>query len=62
MPSEEKMASHKKKPVDDKHYRVKVKRPVEIGAMVLAPTTDNVVKGKVLNSLPDDVVDSYEEA
>jgi hypothetical protein len=57
------MAAPKRKgPVDEaKHYRVKVNRPMELGATTLTPTTDNVVKGKVLSTLPEDVVESYEE-
>ncbi|WP_298962199.1 hypothetical protein [uncultured Methylobacterium sp.] len=46
----------------EKSYRVKLKRSVEISPHVFArPNDDVVVKGRVLETILDDVL-SYEEA
>jgi|RhiMetdeSRZDD1v2_1073273.scaffolds.fasta_scaffold4927313_1 hypothetical protein len=43
----------------DKHYVVKVKRPLRVGESVITPTTENRIKGKVLQDLPQDAIESY---
>jgi len=47
----------------DKQYRVKLKRVVKLGEgrTVLHPRNDNVIKGRVLETILDFVA-SYEEA
>jgi hypothetical protein len=55
------MATRKPLAVEpDQQYRVKVKRPIQIGRATLTPVTDNVVKGKVLSTLPEDAIEHYE--
>jgi hypothetical protein len=46
----------------DALYVVKVKRPVRVGESVITPTTENRVKGKVLQDLPQDAIESYRAA
>jgi hypothetical protein len=47
---------------DGKQYRVRLKKPVRVSEhVVMTPATDNVVKGKVLKTLPEEAVASYEE-
>jgi hypothetical protein len=46
----------------DKSYVVKVKRPVRVGESVMTPTTENRLKGKLLQDLPQDVIESYRAA
>jgi hypothetical protein len=43
-------------------YVVKVKRPVRVGESVMTPTTENSIKGKVLQDLPQDAIESYRAA
>jgi hypothetical protein len=43
----------------DKLYVVKVKRPLRVGESVITPTTENRIKGKVLQDLPQDAIESY---
>jgi len=46
----------------DALYVVKVKRPLRVGESVITPTTENRVKGKVLQDLPQDAIESYRAA
>jgi hypothetical protein len=39
-----------------------VKRPVRVGESFITPTTENRVKGKVLQDLPQDAIESYRAA
>jgi hypothetical protein len=57
------MAEKKGSQLDpDALYVVKVKRPVRVGESVITPTTENRVKGKVLQDLPQDAIESYRAA
>ena len=47
---------------DDKRYRVKLKKVVRVNEHVaMTPTTDNLVVGKTLKTIPEDAIVSYEE-
>lgn len=57
------MAEKKKAEVDPETlYIVKVKRPVRVGESVITPTTENRVKGKLLQDLPQDAIEFYRAA
>ena len=50
--------------VADKLYRVRVKRTVPYGLsgrVFLTPSTDNVVKGKVISNIADDAIEMIED-
>jgi hypothetical protein len=47
---------------DAKQYRVKLTKVVRVSEeIVMTPATDNVVKGKLLKTLPEEAVVSFEE-
>jgi hypothetical protein len=57
------MADKKGSQLDpDALYVVKVKRPVRVGESIMTPTTENRIKGKVLQDLPQDTIESYRVA
>jgi hypothetical protein len=57
------MAEKKKAEIDPEAlYMVKVKRPVRVGESIMTPTTENRVKGKLLQDLPQDAIESYRAA
>ena len=48
----------------DTLYKLRVKRTVPYGLsgrVFMTPVTDNVVKGKVISALADDVIESIED-
>lgn len=50
--------------VPDTLYRIRVKRTVPYGMsgrVFLTPATDNVVKGKVISTIPDDAIELIED-
>jgi hypothetical protein len=48
---------------DNKQYRVKVNRPVQIFEhTTITPVTENVVSGSVLRTIPEEAIVSFEQA
>lgn len=46
---------------DTKQYKVVLLKVVKLEDIALTPSADNVVKGSLLKTFPEDVVDSFVE-
>jgi hypothetical protein len=46
---------------DTKQYKVVLLKVIKLEEIALTPATDNVVKGSLLKTFPEDAVDSFEE-
>jgi hypothetical protein len=46
---------------DNKQYQVVLLKVVKLEEIALTPATDNVVKGSLLKTFPEDAVDSFAE-